>query len=409
MRRASRTLTVALTLARAVLVTGGFLFAVGAAVLPFGAAAVADALGVVTCPAGAQSPELDAARARLEQDEGALDPRLKFADALLAQACYWDAVHVLEEGETLHPRSGAIQSRLRDARSMLSEQRYFDGLGRAEEAAKIQRNLLRCRKLGDVSACDEALRARPNDGEILIAKGDALMQSNHPADALPVYRRAAELAPTDAGVKEKITTAESQRHTLLSQCEHDSADAALQACQLALLRGASDEFFVHQRKGILLQGMDKPSQALDSYIAANLLQANDRSVALAIVALTGSTGRKDALALSARGNALLTLGRGAEGLQALRQAQALSPALPDIRVRLVVAETVAREEARRNAAAAQAAKVAAAAAAATAATNAAAKVAADASANATADQERTRVASEPKPTYSNDGPVSRSH
>src|SRR4051812_39756248 len=109
------------------------------------AVALADAPGVATCPAGAKSPELDAARARVTQDEDALDPRLKLADALLAQACYGDAVRVLEEGEAQHPRNNAIQSRLRDARSMLSEQRYFDGLGRAEEAARIQRNLLRCR------------------------------------------------------------------------------------------------------------------------------------------------------------------------------------------------------------------------------------------------------------------------
>src|SRR5207253_10096616 len=98
------------------------------------------------CPAGAHSPELDAARTALGQDERALDPRLQFADALLAQGCYADAVHVLEDGEPLHPRNGAIQSRLRDARSMLSEQRYFDGLGRAEESAKVQRNVLRCRQ-----------------------------------------------------------------------------------------------------------------------------------------------------------------------------------------------------------------------------------------------------------------------
>jgi hypothetical protein len=316
-------------------------------------------------------------------------------------------VHVLEDGEALHPRNNAIQSRLRDARSMLSEQRYFDGLGRAEEAAKIQRNLLRCRKLGDIAACDEALRTKPNDSEILIAKADALVQSNHPSDALPVYRHAADVAPADASIKEKIVNAEAQRRTLLGQCQHDSADAALQACQLALLRGSSDEFSIHERKGILLQGMDKPSQALDSYIAANLLQSNNKSVALAIVALTGSTGRKDPLALLARGNALLTLDRGVEGLQALRQAQALSPALPDIKARIAVAEKMAKSESRRAAvASARDAKVASATAAAAASAKSAAAVGAPAS------DPSLRLAVEDKKekrTYSNDGPVSRSH
>ena len=96
---------------------------------------VADVPGAATV-LGARSPDLDAARAALEKDERMLEPRLKLADALLAKGCYGDAVHMLEEGEPIHPRNGGIQSRLRDARSMLSEQRYFDGLGRAEEAAK---------------------------------------------------------------------------------------------------------------------------------------------------------------------------------------------------------------------------------------------------------------------------------
>jgi hypothetical protein len=70
-------------------------------------------------------------------------------------------------------------------------------------------------------------------------------------------------------------------------------------------------------------------------------------VALAIVALTDSTGRRDALALAARGSSLLTLGRATEALQTLRQAEALAPALPKIRTEVAQAEQAAREEARR--------------------------------------------------------------
>ncbi|HEV7717261.1 MAG TPA: hypothetical protein VGO53_16805 [Steroidobacteraceae bacterium] len=365
--------------------------------LPSGIAAAVDAPAATTCPPGSKSPALDAARVALDRNEAALEPRLKFADALLATGCYGDAVHVLEEGEMIHPRNGGIQSRLRDARSMLSEQRYFDGLGRAEEAAKDQRNALRCRKLGDIAACDEALRLKPDDSGMLSAKADALMQSNRPADALPVYRRAAELNSSDTGLNGKIASAELLRQTLLTECQRGTADAALQACQLALLRGTSDEFIVHQRTATLLQGMDKPSRALDSYIAANLLRPEDKSVALAIVTLSQSTGRKDAITLAARGSALLTLNRGTDAAKALREAQALAPGLPDVKTRLAAAEKLAQAEARRPQPASASATV-----------GVAGKASA-APSSGTADRADTRVAAEEKRTYSNDGPATRSH
>src|SRR4051812_48848655 len=100
----------------------------GAVLLAVSSFVLADVPSAASCPAGAHSPELDDARTELSRDERALETRLKLADALLAQSCYTDAVHVLEEGEPLFPRNAGIQSRLRAARSNLSEQRYFDGL-----------------------------------------------------------------------------------------------------------------------------------------------------------------------------------------------------------------------------------------------------------------------------------------
>ncbi len=349
----------------------------------------AQAPGPASCPPGAHSPALDEARTLVEKDERALEPRLKLADALLATGCYAHAVHVLEEGEPFHPRNGGIQSRLRDARSMLSEQRYFDGLDRAAEAAKIERNLLRCRQLADLTACDDALKVRPEDASIFVAKADALMQANRAADAMPVYRRALELNPTDVNLQTKAKAAETKRLALVGDCLNGRAEAALQACELAQLRGAEDEFSLQARKAMLLQSMDEPGKALDAYVAASLLEPDDKAVASGIVALTESTGRNDALTLAARGNALLTLGRGTEAVRALRQAQDLSPTLPDVKIRLAAAEKLARSEARKKAEADAAAKVQASLA------------------NAAATPEP--AASPPPRKYSNEGPASRSH
>lgn len=344
--------------------------------------------GPSTCPQGARSPALDSARGAMERDERALDPRLKFADALLAQGCYADAVHVLEEGEAFHPRNGGIQSRLRDARSMLSEQRYFDGLDRAAETAKHERNLLRCRSLGDLAACDDALKVKPNDAGVLGAKADALVKANRLPDALPVYRRALEMNADDTTLQSKARDAETKRQAAAADCLNGQGDAALQACQLAHVRGASDEFALQVRKAMLLQSMDRPAPALDAYVAANLLKPGDEAVARGIVALTESTGRNDALTLSARGNALLTLGRGTEALRALKQAQQLSPTLPDVKLHLAAAEKLARTEARKKEA--------------------------DAAAAAKLQSELANASPPPPPQpearkYSNQGPASRSN
>ena len=234
---------------------------------------------------------------------------------------------MLEEGKALHGSNEEFQARLRTARSNVSEQHYIEGLGRAEEAAKAQRSLLRCAQLSDLTACDEALKGRPNDPQILAAKGDALMKAGRPAEAAVAYRRAAELDPANRALTARISTAEEQRARLVSECSTGKGAAAVQACDAALIRGAPDEFSIQQRKGMQLQSMGESSRALDAYIAADTVKSGDRSVALAIVSLTEDGKQLDAIALAARGSALLTLGRGSEAAIALRQARALAPGL----------------------------------------------------------------------------------
>jgi tetratricopeptide (TPR) repeat protein len=302
----------------------------------------------LSCGGGAEMPEVEALRAEVAGDGHALASRLKLAEALIAHHCYAEAVRVLEAGEALHPNSRSLQTQLRTARTMLSEQHYFDELDRAAQSAKIERNRLRCQKLGDIAACDEALQAAPNDAGLVIAKADALAQTNRPVEAIPLYRHAAELDPQAAGIGAKLAAAESQRQTLLSQCQSESAEPALRACQLALLPGAGDEFSIYKRKGILLQQMDEPLRALDSFIAAGLLRGDDEMVARAIVSLTDSTGRNDAVAFAARGRALLALNRGAEAVEALVQARSLLPDMSGTEAPLAAAEELAKSEARHK-------------------------------------------------------------
>jgi tetratricopeptide (TPR) repeat protein len=297
----------------------------------------------VSCQIDSQPRTVTDAWAALQRTPNELEPQLAAADALIDQGCYKEAVPILEAGLAQRPRSSELQSRLRAARSMLSEEHFFEGLGNAQETAKLQHSVMRCTKLADVSACDDALHMKPDDPQLTLAKGDALAHGGHPADAILVYLHAGGLLPGDEGVKSKLAAAESQREALVSQCQGNADVAAADACQAAVLRGSPDEFALLKRRGILLQSFDEPGKALDVFVAANVLKQDDRSVALAIVALTDSTGRRDALALASRGSALLTLGRPIEALQALRQGEALAPALPRIRTQIAQAEQAARK------------------------------------------------------------------
>ncbi len=303
-----------------------------------------DAAQTACVHGGAQNPDIAAGRAALQRAPTMLGKRIEVANALQKAGCYDVAVHLLEDGQKYNPLSPILQLSLRRARNMVSEEHYLEGVDQAEATARLNRNMQRCTRLSEVAACDDVLSRQPNNAKILIAKGDALMKADRPEDALAVYVRAAKLAPNDTALTGKLHALQSQRQASLQRCTQGDGEAALQACQSVLVRGAPNEFDITVRIALLQQSTNQASQALDSYIAANSLRQGDRAVALAILALLQSTHRNDAIALSARGSSLVTLGRAREAVAALRQAKSLEPELPDIDKQLAAAEALARSE-----------------------------------------------------------------
>lgn len=297
------------------------------------------------CARTRQQPEIVAARAELQDAPRVLAMRLKLSDMLLSAGCYLDAVEILEAGEALHPHNSELQYRLSRARSMVKEKVYFEGLDEAEASAELRRQVFRCTQLADTPACDAAQAASPGNADIALAKGNALLKSNRLDDAIAAYARAAQLAPTNSSIADKLQSARAQHQSLLQKCTDESGESALKACQTILSVGSPNEFDVRLHIALLLQSAHQPAQALDSYIAANSLQPGNKAIALAILALLDSTQRQDALGLEARGSSLLALGRTSEALIALRQAVALAPALPDVQKQLAAAEAQARAEA----------------------------------------------------------------
>ena len=289
------------------------------------------------CQAAAQRPAIAEKKAALDANATDLRIRLKLADAWGDAGCFSDALQVLEGGEAMYPGDKELQARLRVAKSLVSEQGYFDSMDRATKNATLSRATFRCAKFADINSCDEALSVQPNDPELLMAKADALVQLNRPGEAIGVYRNALPVSANREAVNAKIAVAESQRQTFLDACETKAGDAARRACESAWLPGAPDEGVIFRRRGLLLQADNQPSPALDAYMAAARLDPGDRGVALAIVSLSGSTGRQDALTLAARGRALMTLGRASEALEPLRQALRLAPDLAEAKTELRLA------------------------------------------------------------------------
>jgi tetratricopeptide (TPR) repeat protein len=259
------------------------------------------------CP-GSTSAQVVEARAKAKAAPKSLEALFGLADALVAANCLDEAVHRLDDGRMQHPRSPELQAKLRNTRSLVSEQVYFEGKDQAEQAARLSRNVLRCTRLGDLAACDEALKEKPDDVEVLLAKGDALMKASRFADAESTYRRVKQQAPGSTRAAAQLSAAVAQRQEAVSRCLRSTGEPALASCQSALAPGVTDEFALQSRLGFLYQQRNQPVLALSAYMAAQALQPGDRAVASGIVALTEGASKDDAIGQSARKTALKLLG-----------------------------------------------------------------------------------------------------
>jgi len=206
----------------------------------------------------------------------------------------------------------------------------------------------RCVALSELVSCASALGMKPNDPGLLVAEGDALVQLRRPGEAIGVYRNAIKSGAVQDAVGAKIAVAQGHRRTLLHDCETGTGPDAERACESAWLPGAPDEVIVFKRRGLLLQNDNGPG-ALDAYLAAARLAPRDREVARAVVALSGATDRSDAPLMTARGAALMTLGRPADAILSLREALRVAPDYAGAKLRLRLAEDALASHRRRGA------------------------------------------------------------
>ncbi len=152
-------------------------------------------------------PPIAVAKQQLVQAPGDLKSTFRLADAWSDAGCFTDALQVLQDAAQNH-NDKELQTRLRVARSVVGEEHYFDNLDRAADAAKLKRAVFRCKTINDLDACNEAVRSQPDDAQLVMAQGDALMHAKRPGEALSRYRLAQNLGGQNADVASKIAAAD---------------------------------------------------------------------------------------------------------------------------------------------------------------------------------------------------------
>jgi tetratricopeptide (TPR) repeat protein len=138
---------------------------------------------------------------------------LALIEPWVAERQFAPAQQVLQVALSHRPQEAALVQRLRDVQSLAEEATWLARKERSVPATSSVDAALaetRCTRLaGDaaLTACEQALRLKPRDAVLLIAKGDALIALGRHAEAVVAYRAAAGRQP-DAALAQKIALAE---------------------------------------------------------------------------------------------------------------------------------------------------------------------------------------------------------
>lgn len=197
--------------ARAALLLGvGLLVAPGLWASPASLAAVCEGAPAAELPRACRAA---VAAARAEEVMAAVQPWVNARR-------YGAALQMLEEALRHAPNHPGLQQRLAEVRSLADEFAWRERQRGAEavSAEQADQTLLeiRCTRLtgeSALSACEQALRARPDDVKLLAARGDHLLTLGRVGEAEQSYRAAAARSPSPA-LEQKIATAGAARAPL---------------------------------------------------------------------------------------------------------------------------------------------------------------------------------------------------
>ena len=231
-----------------------------------------------------EAPDAVAACTRaLSQEPRDFASRAGLCEAHARAGDFDSALSALEAGRTAHRGDGFVLGLIDRAISNVKEKSAGATKRPPDMQTLIDYMVLRCVKLKNEDACDEALEADPANHEALAGKADLLLAADDSVAAILAYRRS--LAGSDnADVRARLGEAEARRAQRVQRCLAGGRTSSVEACRGALLAGEPDEYDIHLRIGEHEVTRGALSRAIDAYENARRARATN-AVASRLAAL----------------------------------------------------------------------------------------------------------------------------
>jgi len=198
------------------------------------------------CDRSQGAAAIPACRQALQTDPQAVDVLVAYADILLDLGRPDEAVDLLETSLGSNPTNSTARLKLSNAREAVAG--LVEDTGPSSRAVE-QLSVLRCKtRTGEAAldACSSALKNQPNDVDLLVAKGDALMLLNRPSEATQTYQLALAQDAANTVIQDKLETARAE----LTQVDNRIANAQSTLTDTPPGQGTIEESSLNEAKQI---------------------------------------------------------------------------------------------------------------------------------------------------------------
>ena len=160
------------------------------------------------CDRALGAPAIPACRQALQTDPQDVDTLVELADILLDLGRPDEAVNLLEASHGKSPTNSSVRLKLSNAREAAAGS--GEDIGPSSRATD-QLSVLRCKTRTGQAAldvCNSALQNQPQDVDLLVAKGDALVLLKRPVEAVQTYELALAQDVSNTIIQAKLIFAE---------------------------------------------------------------------------------------------------------------------------------------------------------------------------------------------------------
>ena len=236
-----------------------------------------------TCLNRSDQQGVDACKGALKKAPGDLELLLRLGDTLMGLEQYAEAISVLQEAKLYHPDNKKVKSRLKLAKSLEAEWKWaekhktviLDQNARSKKKTEIKLNQIRCTRLqgqNGLTACDEALKALPDDPSLHYARGKILLQMGKIEDARAAFTMALRFEPDNPEYQKKLAA--------MGGAASPESSQAYVVKRLTLLKSLRDQGLIteaefNQRKQRMLDVAFRPDTGKKKKSVAKQIPAID--------------------------------------------------------------------------------------------------------------------------------------